>query len=59
MQHTGPEKGHREGQNIDKECADGQRCMWGPSKNMTLDTKEYHEGTEAVRPYNRFVNQHL
>ena len=29
VQHTGPEEGIREGQNIEK---DVQHCMWDPSK---------------------------
>ena len=42
MQHTGRE----EGQNVDKECADVQHCMWYPSKN--IDAEEHHVDTEVV-----------
>ena len=56
MQHTGPEEGLRKGWNVDEECADVQLNMWDPSKNnQTLDTEEYHTGTEAVWFGNRLA----
>ena len=54
MQHAGPEEGHREGRNGDKDCADAQHGMWDPFKNtQTLDSEKHHTSTEAVRSQNR------
>ena len=39
---NGTEKGLKEGQNVDYECADVQRNMWDPSSNIkTLGTEEF------------------
>lgn len=53
MQHTGPEKGLKESQNVDEECANIEHCMRDPSNSIkTLDTEEHHVGIEAVWSYN-------
>ena len=54
-----PEEGLREGRNVDS-APMPTYCMRSTviiQRTKTLDAEEHHEGTEAVRSHNKFVDQ--
>ena len=54
-----PEEGFREGRNVDS-APMPTYCMRSTiiiQRPKTLDAEEHHEGTEAVRSHNKFVDQ--